>query len=71
MPLPDPAAERSRERITLLGDPPSPAAPPPGCAFHRRCASAEEICRTQAPVLRTVVPGEGREVAACHFPEAG
>ncbi|MEV8524758.1 oligopeptide/dipeptide ABC transporter ATP-binding protein [Streptomyces sp. NPDC052000] len=70
VPLPDPAAERSRERITLLGDPPSPAAPPPGCAFHPRCASAEEICRTQAPVLRTVVPGEGREVA-CHFPEAG
>ncbi|MFE9553938.1 ABC transporter ATP-binding protein [Streptomyces sp. NPDC006703] len=70
VPLPDPAAERSRERITLLGDPPSPAAPPPGCAFHPRCASAEEICRTQAPVLRTVVPGEGREVA-CHFPEGG
>ncbi|MET9727667.1 ABC transporter ATP-binding protein [Streptomyces zaomyceticus] len=68
VPLPDPAAERSRERITLLGDPPSPAAPPPGCTFHPRCPKAREICRTDAPTLRTVVPGEGREVA-CHFPE--
>ncbi|MFJ2933042.1 ABC transporter ATP-binding protein [Streptomyces sp. NPDC087219] len=68
VPLPDPAAERSRERITLLGDPPSPAAPPPGCTFHPRCPRAREICRTEAPSLRTLVPGEAREVA-CHFPE--
>ncbi|MFF3838124.1 ABC transporter ATP-binding protein [Streptomyces sp. NPDC001930] len=68
VPLPDPAAERSRERITLLGDPPSPAAPPPGCTFHPRCPKAREICRTEAPPLRTLVPGEAREVA-CHFPE--
>ncbi|WP_395359005.1 ABC transporter ATP-binding protein [Streptomyces sp. YH02] len=68
VPLPDPAAERARERITLLGDPPSPAAPPPGCTFHPRCPKAREICRTEAPPLRTLVPGDGREVA-CHFPE--
>ncbi|MBT2384993.1 ABC transporter ATP-binding protein [Streptomyces sp. ISL-11] len=68
VPLPDPAAERVRERITLLGDPPSPAAPPPGCAFHPRCPKARAICRSEAPVLRTTVPGEAREVA-CHFPE--
>ncbi|WP_318211562.1 MULTISPECIES: oligopeptide/dipeptide ABC transporter ATP-binding protein [unclassified Streptomyces] len=68
VPLPDPAAERTRERITLLGDPPSPAAPPPGCTFHPRCPRARDICRTEAPPLRTLVPGEGREVA-CHFPE--
>ncbi|MFF5923659.1 ABC transporter ATP-binding protein [Streptomyces flavochromogenes] len=68
VPLPDPAAERSRERITLLGDPPSPAAPPPGCTFHPRCPKAREICRAETPPLRTLVPGEPREVA-CHFPE--
>uniref|UniRef100_A0AAU2V6B0 ATP-binding cassette domain-containing protein n=1 Tax=Streptomyces sp. NBC_00003 TaxID=2903608 RepID=A0AAU2V6B0_9ACTN len=67
VPLPDPAAERARERITLLGDPPSPASPPPGCAFHPRCARAAEVCRMEAPVLRGVAAGEGREVA-CHFP---
>ncbi|WJV50707.1 ABC transporter ATP-binding protein [Streptomyces flavofungini] len=68
VPLPDPAAERARERITLLGDPPSPAAPPPGCTFHPRCPKAQDVCRTEAPVLRIAGPGEAREVA-CHFPE--
>ncbi|MEN2423344.1 oligopeptide/dipeptide ABC transporter ATP-binding protein [Streptomyces rimosus] len=68
VPLPDPAAERTRERITLLGDPPSPAAPPPGCTFHPRCPKAQDICRSEAPLLRITAPGEAREVA-CHFPE--
>ncbi|MEU3354530.1 ABC transporter ATP-binding protein [Streptomyces sp. NPDC037389] len=70
VPLPDPAAERARERIVLLGDPPSPAAPPPGCAFHPRCPRARDVCRSEAPLPRTVVPGEAREVA-CHFPAVG
>ncbi|GGU99247.1 hypothetical protein GCM10010275_42620 [Streptomyces litmocidini] len=69
VPLPDPAAERARERITLLGDPPSPAAPPPGCTFHPRCPKARAVCRTEAPVLRTTARGEARQVA-CHFPES-
>ncbi|MFH8368412.1 ABC transporter ATP-binding protein [Streptomyces sp. NPDC018031] len=69
VPLPDPVAERARERITLLGDPPSPAAPPPGCTFHPRCPKAREVCRSEAPPLRITGPSEGRQVA-CHFPEA-
>ncbi|MFE1771422.1 ABC transporter ATP-binding protein [Streptomyces sp. NPDC059008] len=69
VPLPDPAAERTRERITLLGDPPSPAAPPPGCTFHPRCPKAQEICRVAPPSLQSTVPGTTRQVA-CHFPEA-
>jgi peptide/nickel transport system ATP-binding protein len=69
VPLPDPAAEQSRERITLLGDPPSPASPPPGCTFHPRCPKAQEICRTEAPSLGNTAPGAARQVA-CHFPEA-
>ncbi|MER7519567.1 ABC transporter ATP-binding protein [Streptomyces sp. NPDC126499] len=70
VPLPDPVAERARERITLLGDPPSPAAPPPGCAFHPRCPKAREVCRTEPPLLRITRAGEAREVA-CHFPGSG
>ncbi|MCX2180644.1 ATP-binding cassette domain-containing protein [Streptomyces sp. SKN60] len=70
VPLPDPAAERARERITLLGDPPSPAAPPPGCTFHPRCPKAQALCRTESPPLRRTAAGEAREVA-CHFPEGG
>ncbi|MFE7054953.1 ABC transporter ATP-binding protein [Streptomyces californicus] len=67
VPLPDPAAERRRERIILLGDPPSPAAPPGGCGFHPRCPKAQAVCRTERPLLRTV--GPGTRTAACHFPE--
>ncbi|WP_280715423.1 oligopeptide/dipeptide ABC transporter ATP-binding protein [Kitasatospora sp. MAP5-34] len=69
VPLPDPAAERVRERIVLLGDPPSPANPPGGCTFHPRCAKAQDICRTEPPLLQITTAGGGRQ-AACHFPEA-
>jgi dipeptide transport system ATP-binding protein len=56
------AADR-RERITIHGEPPSPLAPPPGCAFASRCPRAEARCRSEAPALREV---GGRQVA-CHF----
>lgn len=67
VPVPDPAVERNRQRIVLRGDPPSPAAPPPGCTFHPRCYKAQEICRTIQPVLT----GPPQRQAACHFPESG
>ncbi|GAA0688088.1 hypothetical protein GCM10010193_47620 [Kitasatospora atroaurantiaca] len=68
VPLPDPAAERARERIVLLGDPPSPANPPSGCTFHPRCPKAQDVCRTEPPLLQ-ITAGTTRQ-AACHFPEA-
>ncbi|MEU4114693.1 oligopeptide/dipeptide ABC transporter ATP-binding protein [Kitasatospora sp. NPDC028055] len=67
VPLPDPVAERARERIVLLGDPPSPADPPTGCGFHPRCPKAQARCRTERPLLEVV--GTGGRQAACHFPE--
>ncbi|MET8623411.1 oligopeptide/dipeptide ABC transporter ATP-binding protein [Kitasatospora sp. NPDC004669] len=73
VPLPDPVAERARERIVLLGDPPSPANPPAGCGFHPRCPKAQEVCRTDRPLLQVVGTGgarAGHREAACHFPEA-
>ncbi|MEV5883019.1 ABC transporter ATP-binding protein [Streptomyces sp. NPDC052020] len=36
----------------LAGDPPDPAAVPPGCAFHPRCPVALESCAAQDQVLR-------------------
>jgi oligopeptide transport system ATP-binding protein len=65
IPVPDPA--RSRGRIVLKGDVPSPAAPPAGCRFHPRCPLARERCRREEPALREVAPGH---VSACHFAEA-
>jgi oligopeptide/dipeptide ABC transporter ATP-binding protein len=61
IPLPDPVAERSRHRIVLKGEVPSPAAPPPGCHFHPRCELAINECRMEMPPLRDV--GNGHFVA--------
>ena len=61
IPTPDPDVERTRQRIVLAGDPPSPINPPAGCAFHPRCAYAREACKLAAPPL--VADGPAREVA--------
>ncbi|MEU7176518.1 oligopeptide/dipeptide ABC transporter ATP-binding protein [Micromonospora tulbaghiae] len=66
-PLPHPATERARQRVVLQGDPPSPAAPPPGCAFSPRCFKAQGRCFTDRPRLE---PAGGRLVA-CHYPSTG
>jgi dipeptide transport system ATP-binding protein len=51
----------NRER-PLMGELPSPLAPPPGCAFQTRCPLKTDRCTTEVPVSRTI---EGRTVA-CH-----
>ncbi len=50
-------------RVILQGEPPNPANRPLGCAFHPRCALAQDVCRSVVPQLRPI--GNGR-TAACH-----
>lgn len=66
VPIPDPVIEKSRERIILKGDIPSPMKPPSGCVFNTRCWKAQDLCRVEAPKLLKISPT--REIA-CHFPE--
>ena len=73
VPIPDPVIEATRERIVLRGDVPSPASPPPGCAFHTRCWLRDKLgnperCSAETPALRTLRSGH---LVACHFAEDG
>jgi peptide/nickel transport system ATP-binding protein len=54
VPIPDPWAEKKRERIILKGEVPSPLNPPAGCPFHPRCWLATDECRHTTPRLRYV-----------------
>jgi len=70
VPVPDPsrrAASRDgrsgERRLRLVGDPPSPVDPPPGCRFHTRCWRADDVCRTVVPSL---TDDAGGRLVACH-----
>ncbi|WP_277400526.1 oligopeptide/dipeptide ABC transporter ATP-binding protein [Streptomyces marispadix] len=82
VPVPDPPAQRARQRIVLEGDLTGPVFPKAGggtqtvdhCRFHTRCPLAYDRCRTQAPEHRTL-PGtgpdgsDGGRTVACHLVE--
>ena len=64
IPIADPEKEKTRQRILLTGDVPSPIDPPPGCRFAQRCPLAQQICREQTPELKEAYSGHS---LACHL----
>ncbi|MEV0583774.1 ABC transporter ATP-binding protein [Nonomuraea sp. NPDC050310] len=73
IPLPDPDKERTRKRILLDGDLPSPADPPSGCRFRTRCPLFKTLsepeqsrCVQDDPAVRQLDTDHG---VACHYAE--
>ena len=66
VPVPDPQVSRTRQRIVLQGDIPSPMNPPSGCRFHTRCPYATDKCKQETPQFKEHEPGHW---AACHLLE--
>ncbi len=64
-PIADPKVARTRQRIVLQGDVPSPINPPSGCRFHPRCPVAQASCSTDDPRLVVGADGHGW---ACAYP---
>ena len=64
VPIPDPEIELKRQRIPIEGDVPSPINPPSGCPFHTRCFKAEDICKKQVPLLKSI---DDNHMISCHL----
>jgi peptide/nickel transport system ATP-binding protein/oligopeptide transport system ATP-binding protein len=75
IPIPDPRKERTRKRVIITGDVPSPVDPPSGCRFRTRCPKfagelndqQRQACINEEPAL--VDRGQGHP-SACHYAQA-
>ena len=63
VPVANPILERTRERIVVKGDVPSPVDPPSGCVFRTRCPFARDICSQEVPIWKEV---KNEHWVACH-----
>jgi peptide/nickel transport system ATP-binding protein len=60
--IPQAGAPAGSHNTSAAGEVPNPMKPPSGCSFHPRCALATDLCRQQAPELKTF-----KSIAlACH-----
>ncbi len=64
VPIPDPEASKTRRRIILEGDIPSPENPPLGCNFNTRCPVAFDRCFEEEPEY---LEAKADHWVACHL----
>ncbi|MER5559490.1 MULTISPECIES: ABC transporter ATP-binding protein [unclassified Streptomyces] len=62
---------KGQELFAIKGLPPNLMKIPSGCAFNPRCTMAQDVCRTDVPVLHQVTEQDGTDLvgrgSACHF----
>jgi peptide/nickel transport system ATP-binding protein len=68
IPVPDPVAQRARDRVLIRGEMPDPANPPSGCTFRTRCPFAMEVCSEERPRDLALIAGGA---VACHLQTHG
>lgn len=63
--IPTMGGKQGGHTSTVLGEMPSPTAPPPGCRFHTRCPYVQAKCKTDTPALSEADTDDHQ--VACHF----
>jgi len=64
VPIADPDVAKTKKRIFLQGDVPSPVNPPKGCRFCGRCSKCMDICHETCPELKEISKDHW---VACHL----
>ncbi|MFB6806045.1 ABC transporter ATP-binding protein [Streptomyces sp. NPDC056387] len=63
--------QKGQELFAIKGLPPNLLRLPTGCSFNPRCTVAQDICRSDVPLLQVVSAQDGSELpgrsSACHF----
>lgn len=65
--IPEVDPDTEMKPVSLQGEIPNPASPPPGCRFHTRCPYVQDRCRTEVPAWQEV---DEAHFVACHFADA-
>jgi oligopeptide/dipeptide ABC transporter ATP-binding protein len=68
IPVPNPRIQRTRPKLVLRGEIPSPANPPSGCRFRTRCPYVMDICSEVDPPAFLSPSGL---TARCHLHTSG
>ncbi|MFJ6794580.1 ABC transporter ATP-binding protein [Streptomyces sp. NPDC091268] len=63
--------QKGQELFAIKGLPPNLLRLPSGCSFNPRCTVAQDVCRSEVPLLQVVSAQDGTELpgrrSACHF----